>query len=227
MKSKFKIVVVVPVYNENIRAVATIGRIIKYFSGLIVVVDDGSTDNTFDLLKKSFSRNENIVILRHEINLGKGAALRTGVERAWKDGGEAVIFIDADGQHNPEHIKIFVEKLNIHRIVFGYRPLSRKMPVLRRMGNIVAVYLIKILFNIKKKDLLSGYLGFRKEVYEKIKWTSNRYGIETEMATKIGKNKMGFYEFEIETIYIDKYKGVNLLDAIKVLMQIPRWYFAE
>ena len=101
------------------------------------------------------------------------------------------------------------------------------MPLIRKWGNILAANMVKILFNINKKDLLSGYLGFRKEVYPMIEWSSNRYGIETEMATKIGKNHLAFSEIKIDTIYIDKYKGVTILDALKVLVQIPFWYFAK
>lgn len=227
MKSSQKIVVIIPVYNENQRAVKTIKDVLRHFKGEIVVVDDGSTDNTKELVEKHFKDISRLSLISYKKNKGKGAALRIGVEMAWKKGGEAVIFIDADGQHNPKYLKKFKRKLEENKIVFGYRMLSRKMPFLRRLGNIVAVNLIRVLFNIRKKDLLSGYLGFKKEVYEKIKWTSDRYGIETEMATKIGRNKLEFYEFKIDTIYIDKYKGVTLLDAIKVLAQIPRWYFTK
>lgn len=227
MKSSQKIVVIIPVYNENQRAVKTIKDVLRHFKGEIVVVDDGSTDNTKELVERHFKDISRLSLISYKKNKGKGAALRIGVEMAWKKGGEAVIFIDADGQHNPKYLKKFKRKLEDNKIVFGYRMLSRKMPFLRRLGNIVAVNLIRVLFNIRKKDLLSGYLGFKKEIYEMIKWTSDRYGIETEMATKIGRNKLEFYEFKIDTIYIDKYKGVTLLDAIKVLAQIPRWYFTK
>lgn len=227
MKPLKKVIVVVPIYNENKRAINTINNILKVFKGDIVVINDGSTDETEHLLLKHYLSNKRVTIKSYIENKGKGAALRIGVQLAWKKEGDAVIFIDADGQHNPKYIKKFIEKLDSNMIVFGYRLLSKNMPLLRRLGNIFAVYLIRVLFNIRKKDLLSGYLGFRKEVYEQIKWKSNRYGIETEMATKIGKNKLEFCEFRIETIYIDKYKGVTLIDAIKVLTQIPHWYFLK
>lgn len=222
-----KIVVIVPEYNENERAVKTIRNILKNFKGQILVVDDGSSDNSFQLISKKFRNNPRVKIVHHLINLGKGSAMKTGVEMAWKMGGAAVIFIDADGQHNPKYIKKFEEKLVDFPIVFGYRILSRKVPFVRRLGNIVAAELVEVLFNIKKRDLLSGYLAFKKEVYQQIEWNSQRYGIETEMATKIGKNKIPFSEIKIDTIYIDKYKGVNIIDAIKVLMQIPFWYFSK
>jgi glycosyltransferase involved in cell wall biosynthesis len=222
---KIKAAVIVPEYNENIRAVRTVRQILRVFDGLVIVVDDGSKDNSFELIRSKFRKNHRVEILKHKTNLGKGAAMRSGVEKAWILGFNAVIFIDADGQHNPKYVKKFLKKLEEYPIVFGYRVLSKKMPMIRRWGNIVAAKLVNTLFNIKKKDLLSGYLAFRKDVYDLIKWKSQRYGIETEMATKVGRNKIPFFETRIDTIYIDKYKGVNLLDSMKVLSQIPYWYF--
>lgn len=222
-----KTFVVIPEYNENERAIKTINSVLKKFKGQILVVDDGSNDNSFQLIKKKFKNNLQVKLVHHLINLGKGSAMKTGVEMAWKMGAEAVIFIDADGQHNPKYIKKFEEKLADYPVVFGYRILSRKVPFVRRFGNIMAAKLVEFLFNIKKRDLLSGYLAFKKDVYKQIEWNSQRYGIETEMATKIGKNKIPFSEIKIDTIYIDKYKGVNIIDAIKVLMQIPFWYFSK
>ena len=225
--NKIKIAIVVPEYNEGNRLVSTIRGILKASKNVVLVIDDGSTDKSYDLVSKTFKDNKRVVVKKHIVNLGKGAAMKTGVELAWKLGYGAVIFVDADGQHNPEHLKKFEEKLELSPIVFGYRVLDKKVPWIRKWGNILAADLIKIMFNIKKKDLLSGYLGFRKEVYPLIKWSSSRYGIETEMATKIGKNHLSFSEIKIDTIYIDKYKGVTILDALKVLAQIPFWYFAK
>ena len=226
MSQKLNIFVVVPVYNEELRAVETIKKILKVNKSVkIVVVDDGSSDNSFRILKKYFDANKRVVLSRHLVNLGKGAAMKTGLKIAWKLGGEAVIFVDADGQHDPKYLPKFIEKLEKYPIVFGYRLLNKKSPWIRRNGNKFAGWLVNFLFGISRKDLLCGFLGFRKEVYQKIKWKSCRYGIETEMATKVGKNKIPFSEVKIDTIYIDKYKGVTIFDAFKILGKIPFWYF--
>jgi len=223
-----KIFVIVPVYNEENRAVETIKEILKVGKDFkIVVVDDGSSDNSLNILNKKFKNNKRVFISSHMVNLGKGAAMKTGLKIAWKLGGEAVIFVDADGQHNPKYLPKFIEKLNDYPIVFGYRELNKNSPWIRRNGNKFAGWLIGSLFNIKRKDLLCGFLGFRKEIYKKIKWKSCRYGIETEMATKVGRNKISFSEIKIDTIYIDKYKGVTIFDAFKILGKIPFWYFAK
>ena len=221
-----KIFVIVPVYNEENRATETINDILQTDGKLnVIVVDDGSTDNSWKFIKNEFKYDGRIIMSRHLINLGKGAAMKTGLKVAWKLGGEAVIFVDADGQHNPKYLPRFIEELQKYPIVFGYRELNKDAPWIRRNGNKFAGWLIGFLFNVKRKDLLCGFLGFRKEVYKKIKWESCRYGIETEMATKVGRNKIPFSEVKIDTIYIDKYKGVTIFDALKILFKIPFWYF--
>lgn len=222
-----KVNIIVPVCNEEKRAVDTIREILRVSKRELIVVDDGSTDNSLSVLKKNFLGNKRITLLSHVINLGKGAAVKTGVEKAWECGAEAVIVIDADGQHNPRHLKQFEKKLQRYPIVFGYRELDKSAPMVRRYGNIWASKLIGLIFNIHKKDLLSGYLAFRKEVYPLLYWYSTRYGLETEMAAKIGRNNLEFTEIKIDTIYKDKYKGVSILDAIKILLQIPIWFFEK
>ncbi len=223
-----KIVVMVPVYNEENRAVETVEKVLKVENRLsVVIVDDGSTDNSLGILNSKFKKNKRVIIASHVVNLGKGAAMKTGAKIAWKMGAEAVIFVDADGQHDPKYLPRFIEELDKYPIVFGYRELNNKSPWIRRNGNKFAGWLISFLFNVKKRDLLCGFLGFKKEVYKKIKWRSCRYGIETEMATKIGRNKIPFSEIKIDTIYIDKYKGVTIFDAFKILAKIPFWYFEK
>jgi len=222
-----KTIIIVPVYNESVRCVETIKKILKVSKSEVVVVDDGSRDDSLKILKREFDKNKRVYVLSHVINLGKGAAMRTGVRMAWKLGASAVIFIDSDGQHNPRYLPEFEKGLIDNELVFGYRQLSGDMPLIRRYGNVVARQIIGRLFNVRRRDFLCGYLGFKKSVYKKIKWKSDRYGVETEIATKVGKNQLKFLEIEIDTIYMDKYKGVSLFDAMKILTQIPWWYFSK
>jgi len=223
-----KTFIVMPVYNEENRVVGVINEILKTDKNVrVIAVDDGSTDNSYEFIKNKFKYEKRVIVSHHLINLGKGAAMKTGSKIAWKLGGEAVIFIDADGQHNPKYLPEFINELEKFPIVFGYRELSNKTPWIRRNGNKFAGWLVGFLFNIKRKDLLCGFLGFRKEIYKKIIWKSTRYGIETEIATRVGRNKIPFFEIKIDTIYIDKYKGVTIFDAFKILAKIPLWYFGK
>lgn len=222
------IFVVVPVYNEEYRAVDTIKEILKVNKKIkVIVVDDGSVDNSLKILKNSFKKNKRVIISSHVINLGKGATMKTGLKIAFKLGALGVVFMDGDGQHNPKYLPKFIEKLDKYPVVFGYRLLNRNAPWVRRNGNKLANWFMKTFFNIQRKDLLCGFLGFKKEIYKQIKWESTRYGIETEMAIKVAKNKIPFYEIKIDTIYIDKYKGMTFFDAFKIFHKVPFWFFEK
>ena len=223
-----KIAVIVPVFNESERSVSVIKGILEIFEDIsIIVIDDGSLDNSLEILKNNFRTNKRVYIVNHVINLGKGAAMKTGIKLAWKFGFEAVIFIDADGQHNPKYLPKFIEALNDYPIVFGYRLLKNNAPSIRKNGNRLVGWIMANFFNLRRKDNLCGFWGFKKNIYPKIKWKSSRYGVETEVSTKVGKSKIPFYEIKIDTIYIDKYKGVTIFDAFKILFRIPFWYFEK
>ena len=210
--------VVIPAYNEASR----IGKVIegvKKFTRNILVVDDGSKDKTSEIAEKA-----GVKVLRHRLNLGKGATMKTGVEAAFDLGAEAIILLDADGQHDPKHLPEFIKKIDEgHDIVFGSRNLSFGVPLIRYLGNKFGSVLISLLFGIYRSDLLCGYIAFTKKAYQKIKWDSSCYGVETEIVARTGKNKLKYTEIPIETIYKDKYKGVTIFDAIGILFNIPRW----
>jgi hypothetical protein len=121
----------------------------------------------------------------------------------------------------------FEEALKKFPAVFGYRNLDDSMPLVRKYGNLMAKKILNVLFGLERREFLCGYLGFNRQVYKKIEWASDRYGVETEIATRIAKYKIKFFEIEIDTIYIDKYKGVTLFDAFKILTRIPHWYFKK
>ena len=209
--------VVIPAFNEASRIRDVISKVKKY-TQKIMVVDDGSIDQTSEVAKKN-----GVLVLKHRINLGKGAAMKTGAEAAFDLGVEAVIFLDADGQHDPRHIPEFAKRLEQFDIVFGSRNLSYGVPFVRYLGNKIGSVLINQLFRIYRSDMLCGFIGLSMKSYQKIRWDSSRYGVETEIVARTGKNKLKYTEIVIETIYLDKYKGVTLLDAIGILFNIPRW----
>lgn len=218
MKMKQNFFVIIPAYNEEQRLDQVIKETKKYTQN-ILVVDDGSKDETSLIAKKAGA-----VVLRHRLNLGKGAAMKTGVEAAFSLGAEAVLLLDADGQHNPIHIPTFLKGLEKGSdIVFGSRNLSYGVPLVRYLGNKFGSVLIALIFGIYRSDMLCGFMAFTKQAYQKIKWDAARYGVETEIVARTGKNKLKYTETPIKTIYIDKYKGVTILDAIGILFNIPRW----
>lgn len=218
IKEKKKFFVIIPAFNESPRVGGVIKKV-KKFTNNIIVVDDGSFDNTEKVAKK-----EGVFVLRHRLNLGKGAAMKTGVETAFDLGAEAIILIDADGQHDPKHIPEFLKRLEQgSEIVFGSRNLSFGVPLVRYLGNKFGSVLISLIFGIYRSDLLCGFIAFTENAYQKIKWDSSRYGVETEIVARTGKNRLKYSEIPIATIYKDKYKGVTIFDAIGILFNIPRW----
>lgn len=210
--------VVIPIYNEN----GTIEDVAKQSSAIfginnVIIVDDGST--------KPLKLN-NYSVLRHLINLGKGAAMKTGADYAFENGATHVIFIDGDGQHDPADSKAFIKSAEKGSdVVIGVRRYLRDSPKLRMFGNRFAAFYINSLFGAKISDLLSGYRLLSKKAYQLVKWNSRRYGVETEMAAKIGifGKYLKYSEVEIKTIYHDAYKGVTIIDAFNILFETIWW----
>jgi glycosyltransferase involved in cell wall biosynthesis len=217
-----KIFVVIPLFNEEKRITRVLKDLLPHKLP-VVVVDDGSTD---DSRKKIVDcRFKNVELLMHKINLGKGAAMKTGADYAFSHGADAVIFIDADGQHEPEDLAKFITKLESgkHDVVFGSRNFGYGVPLVRYIGNKFASVIISSLFRIYVSDVICGYRGITRKAYEKIKWESSGYGVETEMVIKTGRNKLAFCEVPVETIYHDKTKGVTILDAFGILGDVLKW----
>lgn len=207
--------VIIPGYNEE-KHIAKVIEKTQRFSKNIVVVDDGSSDKTSENASKA-------IVLKHIVNLGKGAALKTGVEYAIKHGAKAIIALDADGQHDPAMIPVFLNALENCDIVFGYRKLSGKMPFVLRFGNGIINTMTEILFRIKLRDTQSGYRAFRADTYKKIRWNATDYFVETEMIANVGRKKLKYKQIPIATIYADKYKGTTVIDGIKIVLNMIWW----
>jgi glycosyltransferase involved in cell wall biosynthesis len=221
--------VLIPVHNESKR----VGQVIKSIADHakrenlqvhILVINDGSTDDTAVLLE-DLRRLQLIEFISYEKNRGKGYALRLGTSHILQMNVAKIIFMDGDGQHDPNHLVEFIKLLDINRIVFGYRILGRDVPLYRRFGNAFATAIFRRIFNIHRRDLLCGYIGFRKEILSALSWDSNDYGVEVELSTQVGKMKIETTEINVATIYLDKFKGVSLWDALKTFVRIPFWYF--
>lgn len=219
-----KIAVVLPIFNEEEKIDDVLQTLANIKSNLILV-NDGSTDNTLDIITKKTKKDSRIVLVSHRINLGKGSAMRTGAEVAFNRGYDAVIFMDSDGQHNAQDLAKFVEKLRQRRyeVVLGSRNLHHGVPLIRFLGNKIASVLISILFGLYVSDILSGFRAVTKNGFKKLKLESSGYGIETEMIVKIAKYKLKICEIPIQTIYHDRHKGVTILDSFGILFDVFRW----
>ena len=208
---------VIPAYNEQ-NSIGSIVKNTKKYIDNVIVVDDGSKDKT-----KETAENAGAIVLRHLVNLGKGAALKTGCDYAVKNGARFIIALDADAQHNPDDIPRFIEKLKKYDVVFSCRKLSRKMPFVLRFGNWFISKAVRFLYKIDLNDTQCGFRAFSKTAYKKLRWNASDYSMESEMIAKAGKQRLKYVQIPIETIYSDKYKGTTIIDGVKIILNMFWW----
>lgn len=215
---------IIPARNEAQRIGMVVQRTMP-FVDFVIVVDDGSTDDTTAVLQAL--AQPKVVVIRHQVNLGKGAALTTGCEAAMRLKVDAVVCLDADGQHNPESIPLFLSALEERQldIVFGMRTFNSKMPIMMYLGNHFLSACINRLFRVMIHDTQSGFRAFTILAYPQLRWESSGYQAETEMIVRAGEHKLKYAEIDIDTIYLDNYKGTTVLDGIKIFLNILRWKF--
>ena len=214
--------VIIPAFNEEARIGKVVRETQKYGRN-VVVVDDGSSDGTYAEAAKTKA-----TVLRHVINLGKGAALRTGSEYADRCGADAIVYIDSDGQHSPKDIPRLLRELRNSDIVFAHRNLgSAHMPLTKKAGNFVLNKMLALFFGIKILDTQCGFKAMTRKAYAKMELMSNSYTIESEIAAKTGKHNLRFRQVPIETIYGDKYKGTDVFDGISIALNMLWWKFTR
>jgi len=191
----------VPAYNEAttildvLEGVWAIG-----FDAQIVVVDDGSTDDTAELVEKWRLGKEKDVVLVRQANRGKGAAVRAGIPHV---DGEIVVIQDADFEYDPSDIPALVEPIRRGSadVVFGSR-LSGGRPqraylFWHLVGNRFLSLVTNVLYNTTLSDMETGYKAFRADVLRGLDLRHDDFGIEPEIAAKVCKRKLRVYEVPV------------------------------
>lgn len=217
-----KTFIIVPAYNEA----KYLGRFLDKLLSVtksIIVVDDGSQDKT-----TAIAKGRGVFCLTHAVNLGKGAALKTGCDYAFKQlHAGAVIIMDGDDQHEVGDIASFTRELKRGAdIILGVRNMDAKMPLGRVLGNKGVSILINLLFHRYIADIPSGYKAFTARAYRTIRWQSAGYEVETEIAVRLAKSKLAYTEVPIATVYHDKQYGFSPLDAAHILLKLPYWLWS-
>ncbi len=201
--------VIIPAYNEE-KEISNVILGVKKYCRSVIVIDDGSSDDTCTKAIEAGAE-----LLRHPVNLGKGAALKTGCEYALKHGATKIICIDSDGQHDPKHVPEIEGALDKYDIVFTYRTFNKKMPMILRIGNMLITTTSSVLSRLRLNDPLCGYRGLTQKGYEQVRWITCGYFVEEEMVLNAAGLK--YTELPIATIYKDSYKGTNVLDGISIM----------
>jgi len=217
MAGKKDVVAVIAAYNEE-KYIADVIKNASRFLDIIIVVNDGSKDST-----SAIARRNGAIVIDHIINLGKGAAIRTGCDYALGIGAQKIILIDADGQHDPKDIPKFIESLKDNDITFGYRTFNKKMPLVFRLGNTAITQTARILFHVSLNDTQCGYRAFKADAYKKVRWQASDYSMESEMIANVGKARLKYTQIPVETIYAEKYKGTTIFDGMKIMMNMIFW----
>ncbi|MDQ2930813.1 MAG: glycosyltransferase family 2 protein [Gemmatimonadota bacterium] len=166
-------------------------------NAMLIVVDDGSSDHTYDVAQVSCDR-----VVRLDVNHGKGAALRAGFVVALDAHVASVITIDADGQHDPARAPDLLAALADADVVIGARDRTRGvMPMGRRVTNALASAAVGAIVGVPVPDAQSGYRAMRREVLEAIHATGDRYEYETELLIDAVRRGFRIASVEVPTTY--------------------------
>lgn len=216
--------VLIPSYNVE----QTIGDIVKEIKEAgfeVIVVDDGSTDNT----QKVASEN-GAIVMRHIKNLGKGASLKEGFDFVLRmTDFDTIITMDGDGQHNPRNIRKFLSCAKEHDddIVIGNRmALTKDMPFVRMATNKVMSFLLSVMCKQHIPDTQCGFRLIKRRVLKKIKFESNKYDLESEILIKASRMKFKMASVPVETIYRNELSSIHpVKDTFRFIGLVIKSYF--
>ncbi|WP_167506115.1 glycosyltransferase family 2 protein [Desulfosediminicola flagellatus] len=203
--NKTNVFIVIAAYNEEMVIEDVIDEIQHHNYHNIVVVDDGSKDFTFDKSKK-----KGVIALRHRINRGKGAAVKTGIVAANRLGADVIVTIDGDGQHDPSDIKNLTEPIiceNIEVVLGVRRKIKGEMPYIKIIANKIGNLVTFLLYGIHVSDSQSGYRAYSRYAAKIIDTKADKYEYDSKVIREINNNRLSFKEVPIQVRYTEYSMG--------------------
>jgi glycosyltransferase involved in cell wall biosynthesis len=222
-----KISILVPVYNEE----ETINKIIDVLENLpldkeIIIIDDGSTDRTREILTESIKNSQTIKVIFHEVNRGKGKAIRTGIDNMT---GDVMCIQDADLEYDPNEISDLLKGFDDPEIaaVYGSRFLKHNPNIYKRylLGNKVLTGLINFFYGSNYTDSYTCYKLIKSEILKELDLKSSGFEMEAEISIKLTKMKCKVKEIPINYTprTIEKGKKIGWIDALKGVITILKY----
>lgn len=214
--------IVLPAYNEETVIQDVIREIQVAGYKNIIVVDDGSSDKTFEKAQET-----GVVALKHRLNRGKGAATKTGIEAAKLLDAGIIVTMDSDGQHNPEDIARLIEPIQKNHcdVTLGTRLKNPKgMPWYKILANHIGNAITWYFYGLYVSDSQSGFRAYSRHASELINTKTDRYEYDSEVIREIYTYKLKFCEVPIEVRYTEysmgKIQKQGFLNGIKTLYKI-------
>lgn len=226
-----KLSVIIPCFNESPTLLEILKRVkdSPYDDKEVIVIDDFSNDGTRDILNDA-KKVKGLVdkTIFHEKNMGKGAAVRTGIQEA---SGDIVIIQDADLEYDPNEYNRLIEPIinNQADVVYGSRfkgsDAQRVLYFWHRMGNGFLTFFSNMMTNLNLTDMETCYKAFKREIFKNIELKENRFGFDPEITAKLAKKKARFFEVGI-SYYGRTYeegKKIGIKDGFRTIYCIIKY----
>ena len=217
---KKKVFILIPAYNEEkvINDVINDIKILGYNN--VVIIDDGSIDNTYNQAKKA-----NVLVLRHIVNRGQGAALRTGINYALNLGAGIIVTYDADGQFNPKDIEKICQPIigGECEVVLGSRFLSQnKVPFFKSFVLKSAILFTYFITNLNLTDVHNGFRSFSRHAAKRINIRQDKMAHASDIIHEIARLKLKYKEVPVTVRYTEYSckKGQKISGAFRIFFDL-------